>query len=164
MAPYEEEEKERMAKPKWLRKTEKFFKKKAKKMFGKKKKSGGQDSSSSSEEENRGERRETTSFRRLKSSRSTKWDPDILAAWGGNPLVYSQEEPSENSEVYNIRAERVTSIYHSPSEAFLNMDQGNCFLRLRALSSPATATATDKTNSNLMFSTGGRRKVPPPSK
>jgi MFS family permease len=126
MAPYEEEENERRAKPKWLRKTEKFFKKKAKKMFGKKKKSGGQDSSSasSSEEENRGERRETTSFRRLKSSRSTKWDPDILAAWGGNPLVYSQEEPSENSEVYNIRAERVTdSIYHSPSEAFLNMDQ-----------------------------------------
>ena len=57
--------------------------------------------------------------------------------------MYSQEEPSENSEVYNIRAERVTSIYHSPSEAFLNMDQGNYTLPLLA-----RTLLTSNSNSN----------------
>lgn len=48
MSSYGEEGSEGMAKPKpkWLRKTEKFFKKKAKKIFGKKKKNEGQDSAS----------------------------------------------------------------------------------------------------------------------
>lgn len=114
----------------WLEKTGKYFRKKAKKVknklfnHGKDRSGSGKDEDSSTSSFGHHilghDTSGTGSFRRLKSSRSNKWDPDILAAWGGNPLVYSEELPSD-SEIYNIRAERVTSLYHSPSEAFANM-------------------------------------------
>ena len=64
----------------------------------------------------------TPSFRRLKSQRSNKWDPDILAAWGGNPVVFSNEDLlGGDSGVYNIRVETVTSLV-SPSEAYANLE------------------------------------------
>ena len=93
-----------MAPPKWAEKAAKYISKKTKKLRNAfdKKRSGGAFSSATAvavdvgaAEEGAGveaghsragsglERTASGALRRLKSMRSGKWDPDILAAWGG---------------------------------------------------------------------------------
>merc|ERR1712188_348671 len=125
--------------PKWVKKSNKWFKKKAQKAreafanIGGKGRSGDDDDDLDDTDyqpiastRNEGEKQvtfgATPSFRRLKSQRSNKWDPDILAAWGGNPVVFSNEDLlGGDSGVYNIRVETVTSLV-SPSEAYANLE------------------------------------------
>mmetsp|Transcript_6825 Transcript_6825/g.17658 ORF Transcript_6825/g.17658 Transcript_6825/m.17658 type:complete len:575 (-) Transcript_6825:48-1772(-) len=122
-------------KPDWLKKAGKWVKKKARKArarltaFGGPRDADDDESYSSgsglfhSRREGPEGRRGEGTLRRLKSQRSSKWDADILAAWGGNPVVFSNEDFNSDSGIYNIRVETVNQQnLFSPSENYAKID------------------------------------------
>ena len=53
-------------------------------------------------------------YRRLKSQRSGKWDPDILAAWGGNPVLFTNEDLQGS----DMRVETIRDANHGRGRSF----------------------------------------------